>query len=60
VYRATSRNGTYYKYGTTTSTKYTNSSVTKGKYYYYKVKAVYGSKTAANSAYSNVGYNYVR
>lgn len=60
IYRATSKNGTYKKYGSTTKTTYTNAKVTKGKYYYYKVKAVYDNKSAANSAYSNMDYAWVR
>ena len=60
VYRATSKNGTYEKYATTISKTYTDSSVKKGKYYYYKVKAVYDGKPAATSAYSNRDYAYVR
>lgn len=60
IYRATSKNGTYKKYDSATGTTYTNSSVTKGKTYYYKVKAVYDGKSKANSAYSNVDYARVR
>lgn len=60
LYRATSKNGTYKYYDETTETSYTNSSVTKGKYYYYKVRAVYDDKEGANSAYSNMDYAYVR
>lgn len=60
IYRATSKNGTYSKYSTTTKTTYTNSSVTKGKTYYYKVIAVYDGKSTANSAYSNTDYATVR
>ncbi len=54
VYRATSKNGTYTKKCTTTSTSYTNTGAKAGKRYYYKVKAIYGKKSAANSAYSEV------
>jgi uncharacterized repeat protein (TIGR02543 family) len=39
VYRATSSTGTYSLVKTTTSTSYTNSSLKKGKTYYYKVRA---------------------
>ena len=60
IYRATSKNGTYKKYSTTTKTAYTNTSVTKGKTYYYKVVAVYKGNSAANSAYSNIGYAKVK
>ena len=53
VYRATSKDGTYKLMKTTTGTSYTNTSVTSGKTYYYKVKAIH-SKSAANSAYSSI------
>ncbi len=39
VYRATSKTGTYTKVAETTSTSYTNKSLTTGKTYYYKVRA---------------------
>ena len=54
VYRATSKNGTYTKYYTTSSTSYTNTSATAGYTYYYKVKAIYTDNTNANSAYSSI------
>ena len=60
IYRATSKTGTYSKYSSTTGTTWTNSSVTEGKTYYYKVKAVYDGKSTANSAYSNMDYARVR
>ena len=53
VYRATSKNGTYSKVKTTTSTAYKDTAAKSGKTYYYKVVAVC-SKTAGNSAYSAV------
>ena len=53
VYRATSKNGTYSKVKTTTSTSYKDTAAKSGKTYYYKVVAVC-SKTAGNSAYSAV------
>ena len=53
VYRATSKNGTYSKLTTTKSTSLTNTSAKAGKDYYYKVKAIC-SKSAANSAYSEI------
>ena len=56
VYRATSKNGTYTKLTTTTGTKLTNTSATLGTVYYYKVVAVCGTNSAANSAYSEVKY----
>ena len=54
VYRATSKNGTYTKMYTTTSTSYTNSSAVPGTTYYYKVKAICGKSSYGNSAYSVV------
>lgn len=45
VYRATSANGTYSKIGTTLSTTYTDKGLTKGKTYYYKVRAYVTSGT---------------
>lgn len=39
VYRATSKKGTYYKRITTSNLSYTNTGLTKGKTYYYKVRA---------------------
>ena len=53
VYRATSKDGEYKLMKTTTDTSYTNTSVDAGKTYYYQVVAVH-SKSAANSAYSEV------
>lgn len=54
VYRATSKNGTYTKMYTTTSTSYTNSSAVPGTTYYYKVKAICGKSSYGDSAYSVV------
>ena len=54
VYCATSKNGTYTKMYTTTSTSYTNSSAVPGTTYYYKVKAICGKSSYGNSAYSVV------
>lgn len=54
VYRASSKNGTYSKMFTTKSTSYSNTSAKPGKRYYYKVKAVYGKNSAANSAFSEI------
>ncbi len=39
VYRATSKNGTYRRVKSTTSTSYTNSGLGRNKNYYYKVRA---------------------
>ncbi len=57
VYRATSKTGTYTKVTSTTSKSYTNTGRTKGKTYYYKVRAyrtvngtkVYGSYSSVVS-----------
>ena len=54
VYRATSKNGTYTKIYTTTSTSCTNTSAVAGTTYYYKVKAICGKSSNGNSAYSLV------
>ena len=61
VWRATSKNGTYYRQGTTTGTSYTNTGAVAGKTYYYKVRAV-----DANGEYSefstvkNITCDYAR
>lgn len=55
VYRSTSKNGTYKKVGSSTSTSYTDKGLTKGKTYYYKVAAYVnanGGQTISN--YSSV------
>lgn len=54
IYRATSKNGTYQKLSTITRTSVTNTKVTVGKTYYYKVKALSNVKSSANSAYSEI------
>jgi GH25 family lysozyme M1 (1,4-beta-N-acetylmuramidase)/fibronectin type 3 domain-containing protein len=54
IYRATSKNGTYKLIGHTTSQTYTDSGLTAGKRYYYKVRAgktVNGTKY--HGSYSN-------
>ena len=55
VYRATSKNGKYTKVSTVKTNTYTNSKLTLGKSYYYKVVAIkkVGSKTY-KSAYSGI------
>ena len=55
VYRATSKKGTYYKRKTTSNLSYTNTNVTKGKTYYYKVRAykIVSSKKTYSS-YSSI------
>ncbi len=50
VYRATSKSGKYKLVSTVTRTSYINSNLKKGKKYYYKVRAVNGSKKGAFSA----------
>ena len=54
VYRATSKTGTYTKIYTTTGTSMINTSVTPGKTYYYKVKAISARTSNADSAFSAV------
>lgn len=51
VYRATASGGTYKKVKTTTSRSYTDSGLTTGKKYYYKVRALNGT---AKGSYSSV------
>lgn len=58
VYRSTSQTGTYKLMKTTNTTSYTNTSISHGTTYYYKVKAIC-SKSAADSAYSSVVSGYV-
>ncbi len=55
IYRATSKSGKYSLIKTTQKSSFTDSDTSAGKTYYYKVKAVH-EKSAANSAYSEVGY----
>ena len=55
IYRATSKTGKYSLVKTTKNKYWTDTSAKKGKTYYYKVVAVH-SKSAANSAYSNIVY----
>ncbi len=58
IYRATSKTGTYVKLAETTSTGYTNTKLTTGRTYYYKVRAcrtvsgknIYGSFSTVVSA----------
>jgi fibronectin type 3 domain-containing protein len=59
IYRATSKSGTYSKIASTTSTSYKNTSLTTGKTYYYKVKAVcVAGSTTTYSSYS--AYKYAK
>lgn len=54
VYRSTSKNGTYKKIATVKSkTSYIDKKVTKGKTYYYKVKAVHLKKSSWSSPLSS-------
>ena len=52
IYRAGSKDGTYTKIGTTTSTHYTDTKAGTGYGYYYKVKAICSVTTSGNSYYS--------
>lgn len=52
TYRAASKNGTYKRMAVGTSTKYTNTSSTPGKTYYYKVRAV--DKNGNKGTFSSV------
>lgn len=53
VYRATKKKGTYKKIATVTGTSYINSKLKKGTKYYYKVRAINGSR---KGAFSTVKY----
>ena len=53
VYRATSKTGTYSRLTTTKNTSVNNTSVTAGKTYYYKVRAI-AEEASANSDFSAV------
>lgn len=55
VWRATSKNGKYYRQITTKNTYLVNKSAVAGRTYYYKVRAIH-SNTNANSAYSTIKY----
>lgn len=55
IYRATSETGTYSNIKTTTSASYTNTGLTTGKTYYYKVKAFrYSGTTKVYGKYSSI------
>ncbi len=53
VYRATSEDGDFSYIGSTTSEKFVDKKASKGRTYFYRVKAIH-SKSSANSAYSPV------
>ena len=53
VWRATAKNGKYNKVQTVKTLSWTDTNVTAGKTYYYKVKAIH-SNTNANSVYSEI------
>ncbi len=50
IYYSTKSTGTFKLLQTTTSLKHTHAKAVAGTKYYYKVKAIYGSQTQANSA----------
>lgn len=54
VYRATSKNGSYKKIGTTTSGSYTDKKATLGKTYYYKVVANHSNSDYSSSKTSAI------
>lgn len=54
VYRATSKNGKYKKVKTTTAKSFTNTGLTTGKNYYYKVRAVSKSGNKGKFSYKKV------
>lgn len=54
IWRSGTKNGKYTKLYATTSTSYTNSTSYAGYTYYYKVKAICGTNTAANSEFSAI------
>ncbi len=55
IYRATSKNGTYVYRTSNKNTLYTNTGITKGKVYYYKVRAYrYVGNTKVYSDYSYI------
>jgi uncharacterized protein (TIGR02145 family) len=53
VYSGTSANGTYSRVENTSSTTYTNTGLTTGTTYYYKVSAYNGSTESPQSAYTS-------
>ena len=60
IYQSSSKTGTYTLVSTTSNTSYTKSGLTKGKYYYYKIRAyryVGGTKVYSEYAYISVKVN---
>lgn len=61
VWRAYSKNGTYYKMGSTSGTGYTNLDAVAGKTYYYKVRAVSADGNVSDfSGVKNMTCDYAR
>ena len=54
VWRATSKDGRYTKFGPYKSTSFTNTSVEPGVTYYYRVHAIIDGKSSATGAYSEI------
>lgn len=54
IWRATKKTGKYTKIGTTTKTKFVDKKGKVNKKYYYKIKAICKSNSAANSDFSNI------
>ncbi len=54
VYRATSSDGTYNKIATVSSASYTNTGLTDGQTYYYKVAAYNDSSTSSKTGYKAI------
>ena len=53
VYRATSKNGSYSKLGSTTKNYFSDKKTDLGKTYYYKIKAYTDSKASSASSYTS-------
>lgn len=63
IYRSTAKNGTYTRIASTKYTSFTNSGLTRGRYYYYKVRAYrYVGKVTVYSKYLyiNLPVKYIR
>lgn len=57
IYRSTSSYGTYYYIGTTTSTYFSDTNVTSGTNYYYKIKAVSAGGIESDFSSYDSGYS---